>query len=191
MAEKVIMSADDIRRTLARISHEIIERNRAIENLVLVGMYTRGLPLAQRLAANIETFGGVKATVGALDIRPYRDDLPADMLKTIVPRTEIPVSLVDKTVVLVDDVLYTGRSIRAAMDAIIDLGRPQSIQLVVLIDRGHRELPIRADYVGKSVPSARDEEIAVRLKETDNIDAVAIITRNAAKTAGSRLQGGQ
>jgi pyrimidine operon attenuation protein/uracil phosphoribosyltransferase len=184
MSEKVILVGDEIHRTLARIAHEIIERNRSIENLVLVGMYTRGVPLARRLADNIETFDGTKTPVGALDIRPYRDDLPAEMLKNIVPRTEIPVSVVGKSVVLVDDVLYTGRSIRAAMDAIIDLGRPQSIQLVVFIDRGHRELPIRADYVGKSVPSARDEEIAVRLKETDGVDEVAIISRPKVKISG-------
>jgi pyrimidine operon attenuation protein/uracil phosphoribosyltransferase len=172
MSEKVILVGDEIRRTLARIAHEIIERNRSIEDLVLVGMYTRGVP------------------VGALDIRPYRDDLPAEMLKNIVPRTEIPVSVVGKSVVLVDDVLYTGRSIRAAMDAIIDIGRPQSIQLVVFIDRGHRELPIRADYVGKSVPSARDEEIAVRLKETDGVDEVAIISKSRVKVSGIRPSGG-
>jgi pyrimidine operon attenuation protein/uracil phosphoribosyltransferase len=190
MPEKVILVQEDIRRTLARIAHEIIERNRATENLVLVGMYTRGVPLARRLAAFIETFAGVKAPVGALDIRPYRDDLPAEMLKNIEPRTEIPVSVVGKTVVLVDDVLYTGRSIRAAMDAIIDLGRPQSIHLVVLIDRGHRELPIRADYVGKNVPSGRDEEISVRLVETDGVDEVAIVGRPAVMVDGKPSKGG-
>ena len=184
MPDKIVMTDEDIRRTLARIAHEIIERNRSIEALVLVGMYTRGVPLARRLADNIETFGDIKVPVGALDIRPYRDDLPAEMLKNIVPRTEIPVSVVGKSVVLVDDVLYTGRSIRAAMDAIIDLGRPQSIQLVAFIDRGHRELPIRADYVGKSVPSARDEEIAVRLKETDGVDEVIIISKPKVKVSG-------
>jgi pyrimidine operon attenuation protein/uracil phosphoribosyltransferase len=186
MDEKIIMVRDDIRRTLARVSHEIIERNKSLENIILVGMYTRGVPLARRLADNINTFGGVDVPVGALDIRPYRDDLPVDLLQNIVPRTEIPASVVRKDVVLVDDVLYTGRSIRAAMDAIIDLGRPQSIQLVVFIDRGHRELPIRADYVGKSVPSSRDEEIAVRLKETDGIDEVAIISKPKVKMTGSR-----
>jgi pyrimidine operon attenuation protein/uracil phosphoribosyltransferase len=184
MSEKVILVGDEIRRTLTRIAHEIIERNRSLENLVLVGMYTRGVPLAHRLADNIEAFDGTKTPVGALDIRPYRDDLPAEMLKNVIPRTEIPVGVVGKSVILVDDVLYTGRSIRAAMDAIIDLGRPQSIQLVIFIDRGHRELPIRADYVGKSVPSARDEEIAVRLKETDGVDEVVIISRPKVKTAG-------
>jgi pyrimidine operon attenuation protein/uracil phosphoribosyltransferase len=191
MAEKIIMVRDDIRRTLARISHEIIERNRSLENLILVGMYTRGVPLAQRLADNIGMFGGVKVPVGALDIRPYRDDLPMDMLQNIVPRTEIPVSVVSKNVVLVDDVLYTGRSIRAAMDAIIDLGRPQSIQLVVFIDRGHRELPIRADYVGKSVPSSRDEEISVRLEEIDSVDEVAIISEPKVKAAETRPSEGE
>jgi pyrimidine operon attenuation protein / uracil phosphoribosyltransferase len=189
MPDKVIMSQEDLRRTLARIAHEIIERNRMPENLILVGMYTRGVPLAKRLANNIGTFGGVTVPVGALDIRPYRDDLPAEMLKNIVPRTEIPVSVIGKTVVLVDDVLYTGRSIRAAMDAIIDLGRPRSIQLVVLIDRGHRELPIRADYVGKNVPSARDEEINVKLQESDGMDEVSIV--NTAHTgAGAKPSGG-
>jgi pyrimidine operon attenuation protein/uracil phosphoribosyltransferase len=182
MVEKIIMMRDDIRRTLARIAHEIIERNRSLENIVLVGMYTRGVPLAQRLSKNIDTFGGVQVPVGALDIRPYRDDLPVEMLQNIIPRTEIPTSVINKAVILVDDVLYTGRSIRAAMDAIIDLGRPQSIQLVVFIDRGHRELPIRADYVGKSVPSSRDEEIAVRLSEVDDTDEVAIITKLKVKT---------
>jgi pyrimidine operon attenuation protein/uracil phosphoribosyltransferase len=184
MSEKVILVGDEIRRTLTRIAHEIIERNRSLENIVLVGMYTRGVPLAHRLADNIEAFDGTKTPVGALDIRPYRDDLPAEMLKNVIPRTEIPVGVVGKSVILVDDVLYTGRSIRAAMDAIIDLGRPQSIQLVIFIDRGHRELPIRADYVGKSVPSARDEEITVRLKETDGVDEVVIISRPKVKTAG-------
>jgi len=190
MPEKVILVAEDIRRTLARISHEIIERNRSTQDLVLVGMYTRGVPLARRLAADIETFGGATVPVGALDIRPYRDDMPAEVLKSIVPRTEIPVNVAGKAVVLVDDVLYTGRSIRAAMDAIIDLGRPQSIQLVVLIDRGHRELPIRADYVGKNVPSARDEQIEVRLKETDGVDEVVIISKPGVRVGEKPARGG-
>jgi pyrimidine operon attenuation protein / uracil phosphoribosyltransferase len=188
MPEKVIMVREDLRRTLARIAHEIIERTKDAENLVLVGMYTRGVPLAKRLASNINAFAGVDVPVGALDIRPYRDDLPAEMLKGIVPKTEVPVSLAGKSVILVDDVLYTGRSIRAAMDAIIHLGRPQSIQLVVLIDRGHRELPIRADYIGKNVPSARDEDIAVKLVETDGIDEVAIIDTRV--KAGAKSSGG-
>ena len=179
MPEKVIMTQDDIRRTLARISHEIIERTRSLDNLVLIGMHTRGVPLAKRLALNIQKFAEVKVPVGALDILPYRDDLPHQNSHPVVTRTDIPFDVVGKSVIVVDDVLYTGRSIRAAMDAIIDIGRPQSIQLVVLIDRGHRELPIRADYAGKNVPSARDEEIAVRLKEIDGTDEVAIINQPA------------
>jgi pyrimidine operon attenuation protein / uracil phosphoribosyltransferase len=139
-------------------------------------MYTRGVPLAQRLAQKILKFSESKVPVGALDIIRYRDDLPHNENLPKVTRTEVPFSVVGKSVILVDDVLYTGRSIRAAMDGIIDLGRPQSIQLIVLIDRGHRELPIRADYVGKNIPSGRDEEIAVKLKEVDGIDEVAIIS---------------
>ncbi len=174
MFRKIIMTPEDIRRTLARIAHEIIERNKDINCLVLIGLRTRGVPLANRLAANIEDFSGLKIPVGALDITPYRDDLYSPNLKPIAHRTDIPASINDKSVVLVDDVLYTGRSTRAAMDAIIDLGRPQSIQLAVLVDRGHRELPIRADFVGKNVPSSRQEEIQVRLKESDGVDEVAI-----------------
>jgi len=175
MAKSIIMNAADIRRTLARISHEIIERNKSTEHLILVGMRTRGVPLANRLAANIGGFEGVNIPVGALDISLYRDDLSSLGLQPIVKSTDIPVSIDNKVVVLVDDVLYTGRSTRAAMDALIDLGRPHSIQLAVLVDRGHRELPIRADYVGKNMPSSRCEEIQVRLKESDGIDEVAII----------------
>jgi pyrimidine operon attenuation protein/uracil phosphoribosyltransferase len=169
------MTPEDIRRTLGRIAHEIIERNKAIEHLILVGIHTRGVPLAKRLAANIEDFEGLKIPVGALDISMYRDDLASLNLKPIIHRTDIPTSIDGKSIVLVDDVLYTGRSIRAAMDALIDLGRPRSIQLAVLIDRGHRELPIRADYVGKNMPSSRHEEIQVQLVETDGIDEVAIV----------------
>jgi pyrimidine operon attenuation protein/uracil phosphoribosyltransferase len=175
MAKNTIMNADDIRRTLARISHEIIERNKSTQNLVLVGMRTRGVPLANRLAVNIESFEGIKIPVGALDISLYRDDLSTLELQPIVKSTDIPVSTDNKIIILVDDVLYTGRSTRAAMDALIDLGRPHSIQLAVLVDRGHRELPIRADYVGKNMPSSRQEEIQVRLKESDGADEVSII----------------
>ena len=176
MSKKIIMTSEDIRRTLARVTHEIIERNKAIEHLILVGMHTRGVPLAGRLAANIEDFESSKVPVGALDISLYRDDLSSLDLKPVVRRTDIPANTDDKSIVLVDDVLYTGRSIRAAMDALIDLGRPQSIQLAVLIDRGHRELPIRADYIGKNMPSSRHEEIQVQLEEIDGIDEVAIIS---------------
>jgi len=176
MAEKIVMTHEDIRRTLARIAHEIIERTRIIDNLILVGIHTRGVPLAQRLADNIERFEKAKITVGALDFSLYRDDLASLDIKPVVQHSDIPTDVDDKSIVLVDDVLYTGRSIRAAMDALIDMGRPQSIQLAVLIDRGHREMPIRADYVGKNIPSARHEDIQVRLVESDGKDEVAIIS---------------
>lgn len=182
MYKKIIMTAEDIRRTLARIAHEIIERNKVLGDLILVGMRTRGVPLAKRLATNIEKFEGVSLSVGALDFSLYRDDISYLEAPPVVQRTEIPTNIQDKSVILVDDVLYTGRSIRAAMDALIDLGRPRLIQLAVLIDRGHREMPIRADYVGKNTPSARDEEIRVYLVETDGVDEVAII-----KMANNRL----
>jgi pyrimidine operon attenuation protein/uracil phosphoribosyltransferase len=191
MSEKVIMTQEDIRRTLARIAHEIIERSRSLNNIVIIGMYTRGVPLAKRLVMNIQKFADTEVPVGTLDIVPYRDDLPHVNNHAKITRTDVPFSVVDKSVVVVDDVLYTGRSIRAAMDAIIDLGRPQSIQLVVLIDRGHRELPIRADYVGKNVPSSHDEEIAVRLIETDGIDEVAIISPSTVKANQPEFQGGK
>ena len=179
MPDRVIMTSGDVGRSLARIAHEIIERNQELENLVFVGMYTRGAPLARRLAANIARFGGPELPVGTLDISLYRDDLSYLGEQPVVQHTDIPVGIEGKSVVLVDDVLYTGRSVRAAMDALIDLGRPQSIHLVVLIDRGHRELPIRADYVGKNVPSAHDEDIRVRLTETDGVDEVAITDKVA------------
>jgi pyrimidine operon attenuation protein/uracil phosphoribosyltransferase len=175
MAKKIIMTPQDIKRTLARIAHEIIERNKTMEHVILIGIHTRGVPLAKRLAANIEAFEESQIPVGALDISLYRDDLSSLDSHPIVQHTNIPTNIYDKSVVLVDDVLYTGRSTRAAMDALIDLGRPQSIQLAVLIDRGHRELPIRADYVGKNIPSSRQEEIQVRLIETDSVEEVAII----------------
>jgi len=191
MTEKVIMAPDDIKRTLARISHEIIERHKSLDDTVIIGMHTRGVPLARRLAANISVFAGVSLPVGSVDILPYRDDLGDIHPAPALDRSDIPFSVIGKSVIVVDDVLYTGRSIRAAMDAIIDLGRPKSIQLVVLIDRGHRELPIRADYVGKNVPSGRDEEIAVRLVETDGVDEVAIINQPAIKESRVTLTGGQ
>jgi pyrimidine operon attenuation protein/uracil phosphoribosyltransferase len=177
MPEKIVMTSEDIRRTLARIAHEIVEHNKSTEHLILVGMHTRGVPLAKRLATNIEGFEQSKIPIGTLDISLYRDDLPSLELKPIVQRTDISDNTDGKSIVLVDDVLYTGRSIRAAMDALIDLGRPRSIQLAVLIDRGHREMPIRADYVGKNIPSSRHEDIQVRLVETDGVDEVVIVER--------------
>ncbi|MDO8716078.1 MAG: bifunctional pyr operon transcriptional regulator/uracil phosphoribosyltransferase PyrR [Dehalococcoidales bacterium] len=180
MTEKIIMTSEDVRRSLARISHEIIERNKTTRDMVLIGLRTRGVPLAKRLAANMEKFEGALIPVGALDIGPYRDDLAdqpgesagKDHLKSQL--THIPVNVEGKLVILVDDVLFTGRSTRAAMDALIDMGRPKSIQLAVLVDRGHRELPIRPDYVGRNIPSSRDEEVNVRMVETDGVDEVAI-----------------
>jgi pyrimidine operon attenuation protein/uracil phosphoribosyltransferase len=174
MLNKVVMTKEDIRRTLARIAHEIIERNKTIEQVMLIGMHTRGVPLAKRLAASIEGFAKVQIPVGALDISLYRDDLSSLNPQPRVKKNDIPADIDGKAIVLVDDVLFTGRSTRAAMDALIDLGRPKSIQLAVLVDRGHREMPIRADYVGKNIPSARHEEIQVKLEETDGIDEVAI-----------------
>lgn len=185
MTQKIIMTSEDIRRTLARVAHEIIERNKSTEHLILVGLHTRGVPLAKRLAANIEDFEQSKLPIGSLDISPYRDDLSSIELKPVVQRTDIPDNTDGKSIVLVDDVLYTGRSIRAAMDALIDLGRPQSIQLAVLIDRGHREMPIRADYVGKNIPSSRQEDIQVRLVETDGIDEVVILSETDRRLIGS------
>jgi len=175
MNQKIIMTPDDIRRSLARIAHEIVERNKTTEHLILVGMHTRGVPLARRLAANMESLEVSKIPVGTLDISLYRDDLSSLDVQPTVHNTDIPVSIDNKSIVLVDDVLFTGRSIRAAMDALIDLGRPSSIQLAVLVDRGHRELPIRPDYVGKNIPSSRHEDIQVKLVETDDVDGVVII----------------
>jgi len=181
MSKKVIMTEEDIKRTLARIAHEIIEQNELLKELILVGVHTRGVPLAKRLAANIEGFAKVKIPVDTLDISLYRDDLSSLELKPVVKLTDITATIDGKSIVLVDDVLYTGRSIRAAMDALTDLGRPRLIQLAVLVDRGHRELPIRADYVGKNIPSSRHEEIKVQLKETDGVDEVAIVSTPVAK----------
>ena len=183
MSVKIVMTAADIRRTLARIAHEIIERNKTTENLVLVGIHTRGVPLAYRLSENVESFEKSKLPVGALDFTSHRDDLNGCQQKAVLHNTEIPAGIDNMNVVLVDDVLYTGRSVRAAMDALIELGRPRSIQLAVLVDRGHREMPIRADYVGKNIPSARHEDIKVHVMETDGIDEVAIISQNNRNTA--------
>ena len=183
MSVKIVMNAEDIRRTLARIAHEIIERNKSTENLIIVGLHTRGVPLAKRLAESIERYEKTRVSVGMLDFSLYRDDLDPSEIKTAIQRTEIPSDINGKSVVLIDDVLHTGRTIRAAMDALIDLGRPLSIQLAVLVDRGHREMPIRADYVGKNIPSARHENIEVHLIETDGVDEVAIISPSKNKSS--------
>ncbi len=186
MPEKILMTAEDIRRTLARIAHEIIERNKTTEHLLLVGVRTRGVPIAKRLAENIEQYENSKLTVGALDFSSYRDDLDPSEARKTIQRTDIPSDINGKSVVLVDDVIFTGRSVRAAMDALIDLGRPNSIQLAVLIDRGHREMPIRPDYVGKNIPSARHEDIQVRLTETDGRDEVALVSATDDRETGSQ-----
>ena len=175
MSEKILLTSREIERALARIGHEIVEKNKGAEDVVLVGMRTRGVPLARRIAEIVEGFEGTPIPVGTLDIGLYRDDISPSDLKSANPSlTDIPISISDRRVILVDDVLYTGRSIRAAMDALMDLGRPRTIQLAVLIDRGHRELPIRADYVGKNIPSSKDEEIQVLLEESDGVDKVVI-----------------
>lgn len=169
-----IMDEKAIQRAITRIAHEIIEKNKGIENVILVGIKTRGVPLANRLAEKIEIIEKSKVNVGMLDITLYRDDLSKLDENPILNDTKIDFDLSEKTVVLVDDVLYTGRTVRAAMDAIMDIGRPKSIQLAVLIDRGHRELPIRADFVGKNVPTSKEEIISVHFKEIDNINDVTI-----------------
>ena len=170
-----VLSADEIRRAVRRIAHEIIERNQGLEGVVLVGMRTRGVPIALRLAEAIREFEGGTAPVGALDIGLYRDDIASQELRSRLQPTDMPTDIEGRRVVLVDDVLYTGRSIRAAMDALADFGRPASIQLAVLVDRGHRELPIRADYVGKNIPTALQEDVQVLLEETDGHDEVRIV----------------
>jgi pyrimidine operon attenuation protein/uracil phosphoribosyltransferase len=173
--DKILLTSREIGRALARIAHEIVERNKGAEDIVLVGMRTRGVPLARRIAEIIEGFEGIPTPVGALDISLHRDDiLPSELGSASSNLTDIPISITNRRVILVDDVLYTGRSIRAAMDALMELGRPKIIQLAVLIDRGHRELPIRADYVGKNMPSSKHEEIQVLLEETDGVDKVVI-----------------
>ena len=172
----VLMDADRMGRTLTRIAHEVLERNRGDDELALVGIRTRGAVIARRLADKLHDILGAEVPTGALDITLYRDDLMRQPVGPQPPvrRTEIPFSIDDKRIVLVDDVLYTGRTIRAALDALIDFGRPKSIQLIVLVDRGHRELPIKADYVGKNLPTSTAQSVQVRMEETDGRDEVVI-----------------
>ncbi len=167
VSEKQILSSEDMRRAITRVAHEIAERNEGVRDVVLVGIRRRGVPLANRLAATLADFEGVRVPVGTLDITLYRDDLELRGPAPVVRSTHIPVDIDRRVVVLVDDVLYTGRTVRAALDALVDFGRPARIQLAVLVDRGHRELPIRADFVGKNVPTAGDERIETRLREVD------------------------
>lgn len=173
----LIMDADQMRRVLTRIAHEIIERNKGVQNIALVGIRRRGVPLAERLAQRIKEIEGTRVPVGILDITLYRDDLTTLAHQPLVHQTKVDFMITGKVIILVDDVLFTGRTVRSALDALIDLGRPEAIQMMVLIDRGHRELPIRADFVGKNVPTSKKEVVAVRVKEIDNQDSVAIIER--------------
>lgn len=173
-----IMDEQAIQRAITRIAHEIIEKNKGVEDVTLVGIKTRGVPLAARLAEKIENIEKIKVNVGTLDITLYRDDLSKLGDNPVLNDTNIDFDLKDKAIVLVDDVLFTGRTVRAAMDAIMDIGRPKSIQLAVLIDRGHRELPIRADFVGKNVPTSKEEIVCVHLNEIDNISDVTINENN-------------
>ncbi len=173
-----LMTPEDMRRALKRMSHQILERNQGAENLVLLGIKRRGLPLAKMLCANIKAIEGVEIPVGELDITLYRDDLISAADEPVVSSSDIPFDITDKTVVLVDDVIYTGRTARAALDAASRFGRAACIQLAVLVDRGHRELPIRADYVGKNVPTSRNEMIAVQVEEIDGTEGVQLYGDN-------------
>ena len=173
MYSKILMTREQIRRALIRISHEILEKNQGVDDMMLVGVHTRGVPIAKRVQPIIQGFEGKNVPVGALDFRFYRDDLK-DTQSIGESQTLIPFDITDKNIVLVDDVLFTGRSIRAAMEALIDIGRPKSIQLAVLVDRGHRQLPLRADYVGKNIPTSLKERVDVLLSEIDGYDSVVL-----------------
>ncbi len=177
MPKKEVVDAVTMKRALTRISYEIIERNKGIQDIVLVGIKTRGIYIAQRLAERLKQLEDIDVPVGELDITLYRDDVK-DMEEPELHSSDVPVSIEGKEVILVDDVLYTGRTIRAAMDAIMDLGRPRKISLAVLVDRGHRELPIRADYVGKNIPTSKTEEIIVEMEERDGADRIMISKGN-------------
>ncbi len=171
---RTVLDARDITRALTRISHEILERNRGADDLVLLGIPSRGVPLAERIAERMASVEGISVPVGSLDVTMYRDDLRLKPARTLMP-TDIPPGGIDgKTVVLVDDVLYSGRTIRAALDALTEVGRPKAVQLAVLVDRGHRELPIRADFVGKNLPTSLAERVRVSLEALDGVDAVSI-----------------
>ncbi|WP_425489396.1 bifunctional pyr operon transcriptional regulator/uracil phosphoribosyltransferase PyrR [Nocardioides piscis] len=171
---RIVLDAGDIARALTRIAHEILERNKGADDLVLLGLHTRGVPLAQRIADRIQSVEGSSVAIGELDVTMYRDDLRKQPTRR-AHKTQLPSGGIDdKVVVLVDDVLFSGRTIRAALDALADLGRPSAVRLAVLVDRGHRELPIRADHVGKNLPSARAERVSVRLVESDDLDEVTI-----------------
>ena len=181
MSGRVLMTADDVRRAIVRISHEVVEETHGASGLVLVGLHTRGVPLANRMGVLIAGFERTTVPCGALDISLHRDDLGRRGVRPALHRSDLPAGIADKNVVLVDDVLYTGRTIRAALDALNDFGRPRRILLAVLVDRGHRELPIRADFVGKNIPTRRDENVQVLLQETDGRDEVRVGSREDAR----------
>ena len=188
--KSIVMDAEGIERSLTRIAHQILEKNKGAENVALVGIVTRGDLLAKRLVDKIEEIEGVRVPLGRLDISFYRDDF-ATYVSPEVLSTDIMFDIDDRDVVLVDDVLYSGRTIRAALDALMDIGRPETVQLAVLIDRGHRQLPIRADFVGKNVPSAKDENVRLFLEETDGRSCVEILSIEDGKRAGSAPLGGE
>ncbi len=180
MSPEPLLGKDEVARTIRRLAHEIVESNRGADDLVIVGLLTRGVPLARRLAAEIESFEATRVPVGSLDIGLYRDDLTRRQDPPRIRPSDIPASIDHTTVVLVDDVLFTGRSIRAALDALLDYGRPARVRLAVLVDRGHRELPIRPDFVGKNIPTALVEDVQVRLAEIDGEDGVYLFESEAA-----------
>ncbi|MFW5998252.1 MAG: bifunctional pyr operon transcriptional regulator/uracil phosphoribosyltransferase PyrR [bacterium] len=175
--KKEIMDKDEMERSISRVAHEIIEKNKGTDNLAIIGIRTRGVPLGKRLTEKINEIENINVPCGILDITLYRDDLSQVAKKPLVKKTEINFDITDKKIILTDDVLYTGRTARAAMDALIDFGRPRSIQLAIMIDRGHRELPIRADYVGKNIPTARNEVIEVKFEEVDGKDKVFLMEK--------------
>lgn len=180
-SDNVVMNDKKIDRALTRIAHEILERNSGAESLALIGVITRGASLAQRIAERIKKIEGVEVPVGLMDIGLYRDDIHTNLDQPVIQKTEIPFQIRDKNIILVDDVLFTGRTTRAALDQIIEFGRPGSIQLAVLVDRGHRELPFRADYVGMNLPTAKSDKVIVQLSENDGIDQVLITTDSGRK----------
>ena len=183
-----LMDADAVSAALRRIAHEILENNTAEQDLALVGIRTRGVPIAERVAAAIETISGTRPEVGILDINLYRDDVGLIADHPVLRKTEIPFDVDATGLVLVDDVLFTGRTIRAALDALMDLGRPAWVQLAVLVDRGHREVPIKADYVGKNIPTSRDQQVEVRIEETDGRDEVVVLPATVDDDAKGRPQ---
>jgi len=182
----LILDEKKIDRALQRIAHEIVERNAGAESLVIIGIYTRGAFLAKRIAKLIQDLEGIEVPVGLMDIGLYRDDVHTKLEQPVVQQTEILFDIVDRNVILIDDVLFTGRTIRAALDQIIDYGRPQTIQLAVLIDRGHRELPLRADYVGANIPTARDDDVVLEVEEKEGLDRVYVVRGKGDKSRPSK-----